>query len=124
MKGDFLSYRVAVGRSVLGLVIQASMAVVLLIYSMLASDYAAFTAFLFAILGLPVWVALAIVYDQHRRERIETMEAETLSASTGSMGGSTSVFDAESAAFRVARSRLAGMYKYFLPIVSVVVGLC
>jgi len=123
MKGDFLSYRVAVGRSVLGLVIQTSMAVVLLIYSMLASDYAAFTAFLFAILGLPVWVALAIVYDQHRRERIETMEAETLSASAGSMGGSTSVFDAESAAFRVARSRLAGMYKYFLPIVSVVVGL-
>ena len=62
MKGDFLSYRVAVGRSVLGLVIQAGMSVVLLIYSILASDYAAFTALLTAELsGLGVTLTVDVV---------------------------------------------------------------
>ncbi len=118
MKGDFLSYRVAAGRAVLGLVIQAVATASLLVYAFLANDHAAMTAVIYSALGLPVWLSLAIVFDQHRRERIEAMEAETLAEGVGK----SSVFESEAGEFRVARSRLAAMHKFLLPAVSVLVG--
>lgn len=118
MKGDYLSYRVAAGRCVLGLIIQGALTATVLIYAVLANDHAALTAAIYAAIGLPAWLALAIVFDQHRRERVEAMEAQTITSQVGT----SSVFGEDAAEFRVARNRLAAMYKYFLPIVSVVLG--
>jgi len=118
MKGDFLSYRVAAGRAVLGLVIQTVMTVALLVYAFLANDHAAMTVVIYSAMGLPVWLSLAIVFDQHRRERVEAMEAETLAEGVGS----SSVFESDGGEFRVAKSRLSAMYRFLLPTMSVLVG--
>lgn len=115
MRADYLSYKRATGASLLGLVVQCVFAASFLIYGILGGDHAAVSASIFMIVGVAGWLALVIVFDQHRRERIEAMEAESLSADATA---STSVFDTKSDEFRVAARRLAAMYKFFLPGVS------
>ncbi|MFO0836311.1 MAG: SPFH domain-containing protein [Phycisphaerales bacterium] len=119
MKADYLSYRIATGRCILGMVLQGALAATLVVYGIITKDHAAVTASAYTILGVPIWLALAIVFDQHRRERVETLEAEALAQ----QGGSTSVFDTSAGEFRPAAKRLAAMHRLFLPIVSVVLGL-
>lgn len=119
MRADYLSYRRATSVSVLGLVLQAFMMAATLIYGLLSNDHAGVTASGFIGIGMIAWLALAIVFDQHRRERIEAMEAETL-ASDPTAG--SSVFEARGDEFKVAARRLAGLYKVFVPVVSVLIG--
>lgn len=119
MKADYLSYRIATGRCILGMVLQGALAAILVVYGIITRDHAGVTAAVYAALGLPIWLSLAIVFDQHRRERVEALEAEALAQ----QGGSTSVFDTASGEFRPAAKRLAVMHRLFLPIVSVVLGL-
>jgi membrane protease subunit HflK len=119
MKADYLTYRKATSVAVLGLVLQIALAVMLLIYGALKGDSSAISSSIIVGFGVPVWLSLAIVFDQHRRERIEALEAEALSQSPGS---SNSVFDGAGDEFRVAARRLAALYKFFLPAVSLIVG--
>ncbi|QOJ00110.1 MAG: hypothetical protein HRU70_06255 [Phycisphaeraceae bacterium] len=117
MRADYLTYQRATKASLIGAATQGVMAVALLIYGLKAQDHAAITVVWFMGLGLMVWVALAIVYDQHRRERIENMEAENLGPA-----GASSVFEAGGGDFKVAAKRLASMYRVFLPVLSLVFG--
>jgi modulator of FtsH protease HflK len=119
MKSDYLTYRRAANVSLFGLALQVLLGAGLLIFSVLTKDHAAASAAAFAGFAALGWLALAIVYDQHRRERIEAMEAESLAASQTA----ASVFDATDAEFRVAAKRLAGLHKIFLPTVSLIIGL-
>src|SRR6185295_17592723 len=118
MRADYLSYKKASGVSVLGSAMQILFTVVTLIYGVLSSDQSAISASIFMGVGIFAWLTLAIVYDQHRRERIEAMEAESLATS----GTGSSVFDSKGEEFRVAARRLAGMYKFFLPAVSLILA--
>lgn len=120
MRADYLSYRRATSVSILGLVLQAFMMGATLIYGLLSNDHAAVTAAGFIGIGMVAWIALAIIFDQHRRERIEAMEAESL-ASDPTAG--SSVFEARSDEFKVAARRLAGLYKVFVPVVSILIGI-
>ena len=117
MKPDYLSYRRAASVSLVGLVIQLVMASVLLIYGYQVKDHAAVTASGLAGVGIIVWLSLAIVFDQHRRERIEALEAEAIA---GDQPGS--VFETAQGEIRVAAKRLAAMHRFFLPVVSLLVG--
>jgi regulator of protease activity HflC (stomatin/prohibitin superfamily) len=119
MRADYLSYRRATSVSILGLVLQVFMMGATLIYGLLSNDHAAVTAAGFIGIGMVAWIALAIIFDQHRRERIEAMEAESL-ASDPTAG--SSVFEARSDEFKVAARRLAGLYKVFVPVVSILIG--
>lgn len=127
MQPDYLSHKRAVAVSLLGLVLQLAMAAALLIYGnpLSGNDPPAFTAAFFTLVGVVAWLALLIVSDQHRRERLEAMEAEALSAS-GAAG--SSVFDSGAAAassggeFRVAYRRLMGLYRWFYPGVSLLIA--
>lgn len=112
MKIDHLSYRRAANVAILGLVLQLIIGIVLLIYSRLADDHAAMTAALYVLSGSVVWVTLAIVFDQHRRERLEAMELETLEASRARQA---SVFENTDDDMRVAAARLAWMHKFLVP---------
>ncbi|MCC6425259.1 MAG: hypothetical protein IT435_00425 [Phycisphaerales bacterium] len=116
MKADYLTYRKATGVSILGLVLQTAQAVILLIYGILNRDQAAMTGGVIIGFGIPVWLGLAIVFDQHRRERLEAFEAEAIAASSGA---SNSVFDTGGEEFKVAARRLAGLHKFFLPGLSI-----
>ncbi|MEZ6241790.1 MAG: SPFH domain-containing protein [Phycisphaerales bacterium] len=117
MRGDYLTYRRAAGVSFLGLAIQGALALGMLIYGRLGSDHAAVTAAIFMGLGLIVWVGLAILYDQHRRERIEAMEAEALA----SEAGASSAFE-QSDDLRVAARRVQTVQKWVLSALAVIVA--
>lgn len=115
MKADHLSYRKATGVSLLGLAIQLVLGLVVLVYSVIGRDPAAFSAALFILGGSVVWLSLTIVFDQHRRERLEALEAESIQRS--GVAGS-SVFDTGADELRVAARRLAWMHRVMLPAIS------
>ncbi len=133
MKADYLSYRKATSVCLLGLTLQAAMGLTLLIYGLLATrqsglvtvaDPAAVSGGLFILLGSIIWLVLAVLFDQHRRERIEHMETEALIASGaressafsegGGRGGNDDL--------RVAAKRLAWMHRILVPSASLVLA--
>src|ERR1051326_4687997 len=115
MKTDYLSYQRASRVSLLGLVIQLALGLLLLLFGLFNADKAAETASAFVLLGVPLWLSLAILYDQHRRERIEAIEAEAFAASDAA---SSSVFEERSEDLRVAARRLKILYRLMIPSVS------
>jgi modulator of FtsH protease HflK len=116
MRGDFHTYKRAAGLCVLGGILQALMAAAFLVYAGLGADTAALGIAFFMAFGVVAWVVLAIVFDQHRRERLEDMEAQTLDR------GDSSVFETRPDEFKIAARRLASMHRWLLPIVGVLMG--
>src|SRR5690606_12399176 len=80
---------------------------------------AALTAAAFVLIGVVAWLALAVVYDQHRRERLEALEAEAFAASDAA---ASSVFEESARDLRVAANRLRWMQRFLLPGVSLLIG--
>lgn len=115
MKADYQSYKRAASVCLLGLFLQLAMGLTLLVHSVLSHNHAGLTGALYILLGGVVWLSLAIVFDQHRRERIEALEAEAI-AQQG--GRALSVFGEGASELRVAAKRLAGMHRVMLPVVS------
>lgn len=120
MKGDYLSYRRATSHCLLGMLAQAILGLGLLIYGIVGEDSLARAAAVFALPGVGVWLALLVVFDQHRRERIEAMEAESFAASDAA---TSSVFDESAEDLRVAAKRLRTMHRWFLPVISALYGI-
>ena len=118
MKADYTSYARATSASLVGLGMQAVLGLVLLIYGREAESLAAFDAAVVVFLGIPAWLTLAILFDQHRRERIESMEQDALGDA-----GVGSVFQKTAEDFRPAARRLAMTYKVVVPAVSILMAL-
>lgn len=119
MKPEHVSYREATRVSLGGLALQVALGLGLLIYSIYGQDHAGRTAALYVLLGSAVWLTLALVFDQHRRERIEAMETEALAEAGGS---ASSVFTTAAGEFRIAARRLSGMHRFLVPAVSLAFG--
>lgn len=119
MKADYLTFRKAAGVSVQGMLMQAAFSAAMAIYAALTKDHTAWTITAFSTVGIVAWLSLWVVYDQHRRERIEAIEVEAASAASG---GANSVFEAQED-FRPAAKRLAGLHKYFMPAMSIVIAI-
>jgi regulator of protease activity HflC (stomatin/prohibitin superfamily) len=119
MKADPLAYKRAAGVSLIGLAIQASLAILLLLYAVLGQDAVAMTAFYYALVGVPAWVSLALVFHQHRLERVEAAEEEMYASSHAA---DASVFEGAAADFRIAASRLAWMHRVLIPVVGLSMG--
>lgn len=117
MKADHLTFRRATSACLLGLGLQLLMGLALLIHGIIARDHAAMAGAFMVLCGVMVWVMLAIVFDQHRRERIEAMEAESLSQASAR---ESSVFGERPDDLRVAAKRLAWMHKWLVPLSSLV----
>ncbi len=117
IKGDHLAYRRATLVSVLGLVVQTVLAVLFFVYARFTGDHAAATSVFLLGSGIIVWGTLLLVFDQQRRERLESIEAEQLSSS-----GAGSAFDTGTDDLRVAARRLAVIQKWVVPGAGVVVA--
>jgi len=117
VRGDYQDYRRATMISLVGMLVQAGVALLMLIYAQYADDHAAVSASILFGSGIIVWFMLLLVYDQHRRERIEALEAEQL-ASAG--GASASAFSETGDEHRVAARRLALIHKWIVPLGGVI----
>ncbi|HZW11521.1 MAG TPA: SPFH domain-containing protein [Phycisphaerales bacterium] len=117
MKADHLSFKRAASVSMLGFAIQLAITLILLLYGIYGGDNAAKSAAFFSLVGVFVWLVLVLLYDQHRRERLEAMEAEALAGEAG-----TSVFEEGAADLRLASKRLHTWYKLVIPIASILIG--
>lgn len=118
MRADYLTFREALRASSRGLIVQIVLALTMLVYGRLSGDFTAVTASIFMGIGALGWLALTIVYDQHRRERMEALEADALASSPLA---DTSVFKSGEE-FRPAARRLAALYKAFLPGMSLLIA--
>jgi len=132
MKSDSRTYSRAIAVSMVGAVLQAALGTVLLIYGLigasavvevgkqpvLVQDHYAITGGIFTLMGIVVWVTLAIVFDQHRRERIEALENEALDQA----GGRSTVFEAAVEDLRVQARRLAWMHRFMVPAIGIMLG--
>lgn len=118
-KGDYLTYRKASSISIVGLVLQLIMTLIVFFYGRFSGDYAASSAAFFLATGLLAWGVLLLVFDQHRRERIEAMEAEQLAVSGAS---AASAFESAGDDLRVAARRLAFIYKWVVPGVAILIA--
>lgn len=119
MSKDLQTYSRAVAVAGLGLVLQAAMSVALLLYGKFAHDAASWTAAAYSGFGLIAWTMTLVVYDQHRRERRAAMEDEALESD---LAHGASVFEGGANTSLAASRRLAGVYKWFVPAVSLVLG--
>lgn len=120
MNADYISSRRAVSISLLGLAIQLGIAIVLLIYAQYSGgDHASVTAAATAAIGALVWFGLIVLYDQRRRERVESLEAESLATAESA---AASAFENTGEELRVAARRLALVRKFFLPGLAIVVA--
>lgn len=120
MASDHLSQQRAVAVSVLGLVFQLVFAVTFLLYGINGSDPAAISAAVAMFIATPIWGALALVFHQHRLERLEAMELESYRRSAAAQA---SVFeDVASSGENVQARKLAWMHRWFLPTLSLVIA--
>ncbi|HYE02114.1 MAG TPA: SPFH domain-containing protein [Phycisphaerales bacterium] len=119
MKSDHLTFRTATNVSLLGLAIQAVIGLVLLGYALADKDHAAFSGALLVLVGAGVWLCLAVVFDQHRRERLEALEAESIAAQHAL---SSTAFEETARDLRPAARRLALMHKALLPVASLLLA--
>lgn len=119
-KGDYLTYRKAASTSIVGLVIQLILTLTVFFYARFAGDVAAGVASIFLLSGVLVWGVLLLVFDQHRRERIEAMEAEQLAVSGAA---AASAFENTGDELRVAARRLGNIYKWVVPGVAIVLAI-
>lgn len=119
MSGDFNTYKRAASHSILGLIFQGVFGVGLLVYGLVGREPTAVTGSIFALVGIVPWTVLLILYDQHRRERIEAMEAEAFAATDAA---TSSVFDEADGGLRVAGRRLKLVRTVAVPAVGLVFG--
>lgn len=117
-QADHLSYRRASGVALIGLAIQFALALALFLYGILGGDPGARYASFAIMLGIPVWVAVWLVLNQHRLERVEAIENEALERA-----GATSAFGDGTQADLAQANRLAWMHRVALPALSVIMAL-
>lgn len=70
--------------------------------------------------GLPIWAVLWLVFNQHRHERMESLEAARLADADAA---AAAMFDEAGAQLAQARTRLENLYKWGLPVVSALTAL-
>ncbi|MCB9837922.1 MAG: hypothetical protein H6813_01155 [Phycisphaeraceae bacterium] len=119
MRSDEVAFKRATGVSLVGFALHTLLTLALLLYGIFAHDPSGVTAFTAAVLGLPIWLAMALLFHQHRLERIEAAEAEAFATSSAAQA---SVFDESSDDLRTAARRLSWMHRLLMPGFSLLVG--
>ena len=111
---DVLLYRRALTAAIVGLVIQAGLLVAVGLTSLWGDVNSLYAACWHMLGGIPIWIVLILIYQQHEAERTQQLAAEKLADSTKA----AAIFGNLSDDLDAARERLSRLYRYGLPIVS------
>lgn len=117
---DTLVFRRATTASLAGLVIQLGLLLAAGLTALWGDSQALYAAAWHMLGGLPIWIVLALVYQQHEGERLQRLAAEKLSRSSQS---AAAIFGSLSDDVDAARIRLERLYSYGLPVISGIVAL-
>ncbi len=120
MSHDQETYRRAANAALIGLAIQILLSILTGLTGLYADSIAINTLAWYFVGGLPIWVILWVIYNQHRLERVEAMETEQLAAQDAQ---AAALFDEAGQQLNLAQKRLDNLYKYGLNLVSLVVSL-
>ena len=118
--GDVLVYRRAITAAVAGLVIQLALCLAVGLTGLWGDSQAIYAAAWHMLGGLPIWIVLALIYQQHESERVQRLAAEKLADSSQA---TAAIFGNLSDDLDAARARLDRLYRYGLPIVSGIVAI-
>lgn len=116
---DALVYRRAAGAAAIGLVVQLVLLAATVLAALWSDGAAVYAAAWHMLGGLPIWIVLMLLYQQHDRERSQRLAAEKLAEGGGAMA---TIFEGLTDDLDAARRRLDRLYRYGLPLVSVVVA--
>jgi membrane protease subunit HflK len=117
MRIDHHAYQRGTQVAAFGFLLQFVIGLTLLIFGWIGTDHAIQFAATYVLLGTIVWVSLIVIFHQHKLERLEALEEDELASARS---GNSSIFDAATDESRVAARRLALMYKWLMPAVSLV----
>jgi len=113
MRIDHVAYHKAARVAIFGLLLQVAVGLIMLVLARSSGDTGLEVASTYALPGVLVWAALALVFHQHRLERLEAMEREELAATRGD----TSIFERSTPDQEAAARRLRQMHQWLVPIV-------
>ncbi|MHC5002546.1 MAG: SPFH domain-containing protein [Planctomycetota bacterium] len=118
MRVDHLAFQRATRVAAFGFLLQLVIGVVLLAFSLWtgeAGDRAFLFGGLYTLGGLLLWLALIIVFHQHKLERLEALEEDEL---TAAHEGAGAFFESAGDEVRVAARRLLKMHRWLMPAAS------
>ncbi|MEI8226742.1 MAG: SPFH domain-containing protein [Planctomycetota bacterium] len=118
-KSDALVYRRACTAAIAGLCIQLILCVAVGLTGLWADSPALYAAAWHMLGGLPIWIVLALLYQQHESERSQRLAAEKLADSNRD---AAAIFGNLSDDLDAASLRLDKLYRYGLPVVSGIVA--
>ncbi len=113
------TYSRAITAALIGLATQAVLAIAVGLLSLYTQSPALNVATWYILGGLPIWVVIWALFNQHRLERQEALEAEALAADDAR---AAALFNEAGQQLAIARRGLERIYKYGLNIVSLLVG--
>lgn len=119
MRIDHLAYQQATRVAGLGLLLQLAVGLLLLILGQVLGDTALGAASWYVLPGVAVWLALIIVFNQHRLERLEALERMEIEAARRDGRG---VFEQETVVSDAAARRLALIHQFLVPGVTLLVA--
>ena len=120
MSQDQQTYTRAAHAALVGVAAQLGLAVFMAVLGVYAESTALHAAALHLLGGLPAWAMLWVIYNQHRLERIEALEAEQLAQADAR---TAALFEEAGQQLQLARKRLENLYRFGLPTVSVAMSL-
>ena len=120
MNRDELTYSRATTAALAGLAVQIVLCVATGLIGAWAQSPAIQAATWHIAGGIPIWIILAIIYQQHRVERTESLAAEKLATQDAT---SAAIFGETSDELQLSRNRLDRLYAYGLPAVSFAVAI-
>ena len=118
MRTDHLAYQQATRVAGMGFLLQAAIGLIMLVYGFIFQDSAFQVASEPILVGTLVWIALIVVFHQHRLDRLEALERDDLAAERGEQAAG--IF--EEGETDVAARRLRIMHTWLMPIASLLVA--
>jgi len=118
MRVDHFAYQQATRVAGFGLLFQLGIGLTLLLYGLIGRDTTMTIGSLYVLTGILVWVSLIVVFYQHRLERLEALEESELRDTRPD----ASIFTESRSETGLAARRLQQMYKWLLPISSLLVS--
>lgn len=103
-----------------GLVFQVLLSVFLIVLWSYSQSQSVLAVARLSMAGILIWVALLLVYHQRKLVQDEDFETEQLRRERASLGGEA-LFDTEGERLLLARRRLHWMYRWILPIFTVII---